>query len=115
VVLSQSGAILDYLSRELGRFGPANEDERRGNPALAVVGQSQADQLCGDLPVHEPFQKKADDPVTQFLHARAMSALEGAGRASQGRRDFVVAGRPTIADLSLCGYLFWPDQIGMDL
>ena len=23
-------------------------------------------------------------------------------------------GHPTIADLSLCGYLFWPDQIGMD-
>jgi hypothetical protein len=22
---------------------------------------------------------------------------------------------PTIADLSICGYLFWPDQIGMDL
>jgi glutathione S-transferase len=29
-------------------------------------------------------------------------------------RDFVAADRPTIADLSLCGYLFWPDQIGMD-
>jgi glutathione S-transferase len=29
VVLSQSGAILDYLSRQLDRFGPANEDERR--------------------------------------------------------------------------------------
>ncbi|MBV6651189.1 MAG: glutathione S-transferase, partial [Hoeflea sp.] len=22
---------------------------------------------------------------------------------------------PTIADLSICGYLFWPDQIGMEL
>ena len=29
IVLSQSGAILDYLSRELDRFGPANEEERR--------------------------------------------------------------------------------------
>jgi glutathione S-transferase len=42
-----------------------------------------------------------------------MSALEGAGRAS-GRPRFRGCDRPTIADLSLCGYLFWPDQIGMD-
>ena len=29
-------------------------------------------------------------------------------------RAFVVADRATIADLSLCGYLFWPDEIGVD-
>jgi glutathione S-transferase len=29
-------------------------------------------------------------------------------------RPFVVADRATIADLSLCGYLFWPDEIGVD-
>ena len=29
-------------------------------------------------------------------------------------RDFVVADRLTIADLSLCGYLFWPEEIGVD-
>ena len=26
----------------------------------------------------------------------------------------IVEERPTIADFSLCGYLFWPDQIGVD-
>ena len=30
-----------------------------------------------------------------------------------GRR-YVVGDRLTIADLSLCGYLFWPDEIGVD-
>ncbi len=29
-------------------------------------------------------------------------------------RDYVVGSRLTIADLSLCGYLFWPDEIGID-
>ena len=28
-------------------------------------------------------------------------------------RSFVAADRPTIADLSLCGYLYWPDEIGV--
>jgi glutathione S-transferase len=29
-------------------------------------------------------------------------------------RSFVVGERLTIADLSLCGYLFWPGEIGVD-
>ena len=29
-------------------------------------------------------------------------------------REFVAAPRLTIADLSLCGYLFWEDEIGID-
>jgi glutathione S-transferase len=51
--------------------------------------------------------------VTQFFHARAVGAWKVLDAHLKGR-DFVVAGHPTIADLSLCGYLFWPDQIGMD-
>ena len=27
--------------------------------------------------------------------------------------DFALGGRPTIADISMCGYLFWPDEIGI--
>ncbi len=33
------------------------------------------------------------------------AALEG--------RDFVLGERATIADLSLCGYLYFPDEFGM--
>ena len=29
-------------------------------------------------------------------------------------RDWVAAGRATIADISLVGYLFWPDHYGID-
>ena len=29
-------------------------------------------------------------------------------------RAYVVSDRLTIADISLCGYLFWPDEIGVD-
>ncbi len=34
-------------------------------------------------------------------------------RISPGRR-YVVGDQLTIADLSLCGYLFWPEEIGVD-
>jgi glutathione S-transferase len=30
------------------------------------------------------------------------------------QRQFVAAPRLTIADVSLCGYLFWPEEIGVD-
>ena len=30
------------------------------------------------------------------------------------QREYVVSDRLTIADISLCGYLFWPDEIGVD-
>ncbi|MEO8537705.1 MAG: glutathione binding-like protein, partial [Betaproteobacteria bacterium] len=29
-------------------------------------------------------------------------------------RRYVVGERLTVADLSLCGYLFWPEEIGVD-
>ena len=34
--------------------------------------------------------------------------------AHLANRDWVVGDRLTIADLSLAGYLFWPDEIGVD-
>ena len=48
------------------------------------------------------------------MFARAKSAWKVLETHLEGR-EWVAAGRPTIADFSLCGYLFWPDQIGMEL
>jgi glutathione S-transferase len=30
-------------------------------------------------------------------------------------RDFILGKRPTIADLSMCGYLFYGDELGLSL
>ena len=63
----------------------------------------------------------------RFMRTFVKSGRRGAGRVSQARgnrwaileahldaRRYVVADRLTIADLSLCGYLFWPEEIGVD-
>ncbi|AKI02316.1 glutathione S-transferase [Hoeflea sp. IMCC20628] len=113
VVLSQSGTILDYLSREFDRFGPANEEERREILRWLLWDNHKLTSYTGTARFMGHFQKKTDDPVTQFLHARAVNAWKVLEDHLEGR-DFVATGHPTIADLSLCGYLFWPDQIGMD-
>ena len=114
VVLNQSGAILDYLSRELDRFGPANEDERREILRWLFWDNHKLTSYVATYRFMNLFLKKTDDPVTQFFHARAEGAFKVLDAHLAGR-DFVVSGHPTIADLSLCGYLFWPEQIGLDL
>jgi hypothetical protein len=56
----------------------------------------------------------APDPVIlAFLRGRAETAWGILDSHLAGRR-FVVGEHLTIADLSLCGYLFWPDEIGVD-
>jgi len=113
IVLSQSGAILDYLSREFDRFGPANEDERREILRWILWDNHKLTSYTATFRFMSLFQKKTDDPVTLFMQARAVNACKVL-EAHLGARDFVAGGHPTIADLSLCGYLFWPEQIGMD-
>ena len=114
VVLSQSGAILDYLSRELDRFGPANGEERREILRWLFWDNHKLTSYVATYRFMSLFQKKTDDPVTQFFHARMVNAWKVLEAHLKGR-DFVATGHPTIADLSICGYLFWPDQIGMEL
>lgn len=113
LVLSQSGAILDYLASALGQFGPANDSERGEILRWLLWDNHKLTSYTATYRFMSHFQKKTDDPVTQFFHARAENAWKVLD-AHLASRDFVVAGHPTIADLSLCGYLFWPDQIGMD-
>lgn len=114
VVMSQSGAILDYLAGELGHFGANNETERLEILRWMFWDNHKLTSYTATYRFMSLFQKKSDDPVAKFFHARAVNAwtvLE----AHLADRSFIACDRPTIADLSLCGYLFWPDQIGMDV
>ena len=53
-----------------------------------------------------------ETPVTEFLRGRVLGALGILNRHLEGRR-FALFERPTIADLSMCGYLYWPDEFGV--
>ena len=59
------------------------------------------------------FGKDPDPAVLAFLRARSEGAWGVLDAHLAGRR-YVVGDRLTIADLSLCGYLFWPEEIGAD-
>lgn len=111
--LSQSGVILDYLAGTLGRFGAEDEEERREIWRWILFDNHKLTGYTATLRFMRAFMKTGETPVTEFLHARAVSAYKVLDGHLAGR-DFVVGDRPTIADLSLCGYLFFRDEIGID-
>ena len=59
------------------------------------------------------FVKAPDPALLQEFGKRAEAAWRVLNAHLDGRA-FIVADRPTIADLSLCGYLYFDDEIGVD-
>lgn len=113
LVLSQSGVILHHLGEHFGRFMPESEHEKREVLRWILWDNHKLTSYSATHRFLRIFAGKGDTPEAQFFRARAESAWTVLDRHMQDR-DWVAADRPTIADLSLCGYLFWPAQIGMD-
>jgi glutathione S-transferase len=113
VRLTQSGAILDYLATTLGRFGPRDAAERREILRWLLWDNHKLTSYTATYRFMRTFTKAPDEGVMKFLRGRAESAWGMLDAHLQARR-YVVGDRLTIADLSLCGYLFWPEEIGVD-
>jgi glutathione S-transferase len=112
--LSQSGAILHYLAKRFGQFGPQTEAEEYEILRWILFDNHKLTSYSATTRWMRTFQDKADDdPVVAFFLARTKGALKVLDAHMKGR-DWVVADRPTIADLSMCAYQFWPAQIGYD-
>jgi len=110
--LSQSGVILDYLAERLGRFGPRDADERREILRWLLFDNHKLTSYTATLRFLLRFAKSGETPVTAFLRPRVHAALDVLEAQLEGR-DFVLGARPTIADLSLCGYLYFPEEFDM--
>jgi len=111
--LSQSGVILDYLAETLGCFGPANVSERRDILRWVLWDNHKLTSYTATYRFMRTFTKDTDPAVLKVFRARAETAW-GVLDSHLKERAFVVGDRLTIADLSLCGYLFWPEEIGVD-
>ena len=111
--LTQSGVILDYVSSKTGRLGGRSAAERReilrwlfwDNHKLSTqIGTARF--LANFLP-----EDKRPPGVIPFLQGRlkaAYTVLDG----HLAQRGWIVGDQPTIADLSCCGYLYYPEPFG---
>ena len=111
--LAQSGVILDYLAEKTGRFGSANGDERREILRWLLFDNHKLTSYTATYRFMRTFVAEPNASVMEEFRKRAETAWRVLNAHLEGR-TFVVADRPTIADLSLAGYLFFDDEIGVD-
>jgi glutathione S-transferase len=113
--LSQSGAILTHLAQQSGRFGSQREDERLEILRWMLFDNHKFTSYLATYRFLNAFAKSGDPAVMEFLKGRITGAL-GIVAKHLDAIPFAVGEQPTIADLSLCGYLFYPaEEFGFDI
>ena len=106
---TQSGVILDYLAETLGKFGPQDSDERREILRWTLFDNHKFTSYTATLRYLLNFVPTTDPAVIAMLRARAEGAWKVLDAHLAGR-EWVVGRRPTIADFSLAGYVYWPEE-----
>ncbi len=114
--LTQSGVILTYLADLTGQFKPQTEDERLEALRWIIFDNQKLNGYLGPYRFLRNFAKPAGDPAAMaFLKGRIDNSL-GILDRRLGRTPFVLGDRPTIADISLVGYLYYPaEEFGFDM
>ena len=114
--LTQSGVILTYLARRSGKFLPQGEDEELEALRWIIFDNQKVNGFLGPYRFLKNFAKPAGDPaVMAFLKARIDGNLAIVDKRLAGR-SWMLGERPTIADISLCAYLYYPaEEFGFDI
>lgn len=114
LILSQTGVILDYLADSFENFDAASVPEHREIMRWIMFDNHKLTGVVSVLRFLRQFKKTGETDVTRFLHARAQNALKTLNQ-KVSESAFVLGEKPSIADISMCGYLYWPDEIGIDM
>ncbi|MBV9260593.1 MAG: glutathione S-transferase family protein [Pseudolabrys sp.] len=114
--LSQSGVILTYLARKSGKFLPQGEDEELEALRWIIFDNQKVNGFLGPFRFLKNFAKPAGDPaVMGFLKGRIDGNLAIVNKRLE-RAPFLLGSRPTIADISMCAYLYYPaEEFGFDI
>lgn len=113
LTLSQSGVILDYLAQRFPQFAAQSDEERRDVLRWLLFDNHKLTSYTATYRFMRAFLDQPDPAVVAEFKKRAEAAWSVLA-AHLDDREFVAADRPTIADLSLCGYLYFDDEIGVD-
>jgi len=105
---TQSGAILTHLSSRHGAFGGRSEDEKLEVLRWLLFDNHKFTSYFASYRFMKAFGPSEPDPaVMAWLRARLDNAFGIVDKHLAGR-EFMVGTAATIADISLCGYLFYP-------
>jgi glutathione S-transferase len=114
--LSQSGVILLYLADRFGKLLPPGEAIRLEALRWIIFDNQKLNGLLAPYRfLHSLAKPKGDPAVLAFLKGRIDNAL-GILDKRLAPRAYVLGPEPTIADLSLVGYLYYPpEEFGFDM
>ena len=114
--LSQSGVILTYLAERSGKFVPQGENERLEALRWIIFDNQKVNGYLGPYRFLRHLARPPGDPtVIAFLKGRIDGNLAILDKRL-ATRDFMLGARPTIADLSLVGYMYYPpEELGFDI
>jgi glutathione S-transferase len=114
--LSQSGVILTYLAEQTKKFVPRNDDERLETLRWIIFDNQKVNGFLGPYRFLKNFARPAGDPaVMAFLKGRIGGNLAILDKRL-GKAPFMLGDAPSIADLSLCAYLYYPaEEFGFDI
>lgn len=110
--LSQSGVILGYLASHFKKFGGKNDDERREILRWILWDNHKLTSYIATLRWMVTLTKTGEPQVHEFLRGRVKTSL-GILNLHLEKKSFAIGEAPTIADISMCGYLYWPDEFGV--
>lgn len=114
VTLTQSGVIQQYISDKTGKFAGAPADKYEvlrwvlfdNHKLSSMAGMTRF--LMNFLP-----EDKGPQDVIAFNQGRLQGAFATLNAHLEGR-DWIVGDGLTNADLSCCGYLYYPEPFGFD-
>lgn len=115
LVLSQSGAIQDYVVARTGRLGGTGDAERREILRWVLWDNHKLSSFCGTARFLSNFipEEKRPLPVIRWLQGRLKGAWSVLDEHLRDRQ-WIVGGGITIADVSCCSYLYYPEPFGFD-
>ncbi len=113
--LTQSGVIQDYVSEKSGKFGGKDATERREILRWVLWDNHKLSSNAGMTRFLMNFlpEDKRPKEVIGFMQGRLKAAYAVLNDHLEGR-DWIVGDSLTNADLSCCGYLYYPEPFGFD-
>jgi len=114
--LTQSAVIMTYLADQHGAYGGQSADERLEILRWMFFDNHKFTSYFATFRFMKSFGPVTPDPtVSKWLRSRIDNAF-GIVEKHLSDRTFLVGDQPTIADLSLCGYLYFPtEESGYDI
>lgn len=115
LTLTQSGVILTHIAEKTGQIGGQSEADRREILRWILWDNHKLSTQIGTTRFLANFLPEDKRPagVIPFLQGRLKAAYKVLNDHLDGR-DWIVGSGPTIADLSCCGYLYYPEPFGFD-